>query len=523
MIKKLYTKNWDYQVYQVDEKLVASIVFFGQVDYTRSFYVQANQLSDDYELLDNLSEKIRANYSDYKKFELEPAITSESSKVSDKSDNFTRECFYLESAEKYFFKANYKISGDISKDIKTLLSIYSAGLEMPKIDDFLFKIIKHKYNKVEWVLSNIGDYYLAISLLSFIKVRFPKTPIADLEKLIPFTQDRLMTFIALDSLELDYSKTILNLNPYIYLHNYIVDKTGNAANADSFLVNFYKAVKGLNWHDSHKNNPKEFFGYWSVSLAAIVQKLQLADHFFMDHMYYPRDLINRELMPTWEDSPLGEEARAKKTLILDDIRANLPAVSEDELKQLIVSEYEEVLNTKNRDIFSESFKKQVTEMQKLEKESTKMESAKAIKSFVRDFAFDITQEVDENHPFNQLLNNEELISHISKVISQANNIKEDELETELLDFLDSEIDVKIQKEQLDKFQKLGADLLKLDEKYTEDEEAYWNELEQLFEPFQTPRTDPMIELKNSIAETITKKLQPDGKAINFNFSIDDFF
>ena len=522
MIKKLYSERWNYKIYQVNDKLVASVVFFGQVDYTRSFYIQADQVSAKFELLDDLAEKIRNGYEDFKAFEVVPAILNEKTDDSIKADIFARECFYLKTADHYYFKPNYKVSGDIREDLKTLLSIYSAGLELTKVDEFLFKIISQDYSKINWTLNEISDYYLAITLLSFIKIRFPNTEVSVIQKIVPFEEDRLLSFIALDQEELDYSKTILVIDPYIYMLNSLADRNSIVENINVFLSHFYQAFAGISWHDSHIKLEESFFGYWSVCLAAIVQKLNLDDHLFMDHMYYPRDLINKELLPTWEDSERGEKARTKKTVILDEIRANKPEISSQEIKQMVVAEYEEMLNAKNKDIFSSSFRKQVKLLQESDSKTSKEQSAKAIKSFVRDFATDITQEADENHPFNQLLNNDELKAQISKVISETKEIEGIDLEKELLDFFDKDIDVKIQKEQLQKFQQLGFSLLELDEKYTEEDEGYWDELEQLFQPFQTVKTDPMIELKNSIAETITNRLNPNGKAINFNFSIDDF-
>jgi hypothetical protein len=78
MIKELYTRNWDYTVYQVNDQKVISVVFFGMVDYHRSFFLLPDEIPQDFELLKTLSEYIRNNYESYKDREIIPAITAES-------------------------------------------------------------------------------------------------------------------------------------------------------------------------------------------------------------------------------------------------------------------------------------------------------------------------------------------------------------------------------------------------------------------------------------------------------------
>lgn len=74
MIKELYISNWDFTLYQVDDKTVISVVFLGLVDFHRSFYLLPNELTENYESLKGLSENIRNNYDNYKEREVVPAI-----------------------------------------------------------------------------------------------------------------------------------------------------------------------------------------------------------------------------------------------------------------------------------------------------------------------------------------------------------------------------------------------------------------------------------------------------------------
>jgi plasmid replication initiation protein len=74
MVKEIYKRNWDFILYKVDDDYVLSVVFFGAVDYHRSFKVDSQIMTDDYEDLKSLSEDIRNNYEKYKPSEIIPAI-----------------------------------------------------------------------------------------------------------------------------------------------------------------------------------------------------------------------------------------------------------------------------------------------------------------------------------------------------------------------------------------------------------------------------------------------------------------
>jgi hypothetical protein len=73
-MKELYSRNWDFTLYEIDNKVVITVVFFGPVDIFRSFYLLSEELTKDYEALKAVSEKIRNNYDFYKIREIIPAI-----------------------------------------------------------------------------------------------------------------------------------------------------------------------------------------------------------------------------------------------------------------------------------------------------------------------------------------------------------------------------------------------------------------------------------------------------------------
>jgi hypothetical protein len=77
MIKELYSRNWDFTLYQANDRIVITVAFFGFVDSFKSFFLQPEEFTTDFESLKNLSENIRNNYEAYKHREITPAITRE--------------------------------------------------------------------------------------------------------------------------------------------------------------------------------------------------------------------------------------------------------------------------------------------------------------------------------------------------------------------------------------------------------------------------------------------------------------
>ncbi|MCU0433088.1 MAG: hypothetical protein MUC87_06510 [Bacteroidia bacterium] len=75
MVTEIYCKPWDFTLYQVNNDLVISVVFFGLVDYHRSFRIETGTVdTSNYESLGILSEKIRRAPDEYSESEVKPAI-----------------------------------------------------------------------------------------------------------------------------------------------------------------------------------------------------------------------------------------------------------------------------------------------------------------------------------------------------------------------------------------------------------------------------------------------------------------
>lgn len=66
MTKEIYFRNWDFILFKKDNKYIISVVFFGLVDFHRSFYLEPEEITEDYEQLKDLSERIRNNYEQFK-------------------------------------------------------------------------------------------------------------------------------------------------------------------------------------------------------------------------------------------------------------------------------------------------------------------------------------------------------------------------------------------------------------------------------------------------------------------------
>lgn len=103
------------------------------------------------------------------------------------------------------------------------------------------------------------------------------------------------------------TSTLLYSVPYLPLYQAL---DAEAAKRDiyihQFLEQFYRGMQDTHWYDIHLRREREFFGYWSFTLAAFVKGLNIPDASFADNYFYPRDLTGHRLFRTWDDSELGE-------------------------------------------------------------------------------------------------------------------------------------------------------------------------------------------------------------------------
>jgi hypothetical protein len=62
---------------------------------------------------------------------------------------------------------------------------------------------------------------------------------------------------------------------------------GNLIN--SFLQGWYKHLKKVSWHGTHKQG--SFFGYWAWEAAGVTVAFGLDDSAYRDLPYYPKDAV----------------------------------------------------------------------------------------------------------------------------------------------------------------------------------------------------------------------------------------
>lgn len=75
MKRELLSHNWDFTLYEMDQKKVISVVFYQSfTDISRSFYLEGEENNYDFEKLIALAEHIRNNYYAYKYREIIPDI-----------------------------------------------------------------------------------------------------------------------------------------------------------------------------------------------------------------------------------------------------------------------------------------------------------------------------------------------------------------------------------------------------------------------------------------------------------------
>lgn len=75
MKEELLRNNWDFTLYEVDEKKIISVVFYNSyVDISKSFVLNKEEELYNFEELKKLSENIRNNYEAFKDREIIPSL-----------------------------------------------------------------------------------------------------------------------------------------------------------------------------------------------------------------------------------------------------------------------------------------------------------------------------------------------------------------------------------------------------------------------------------------------------------------
>ncbi|MCE3075142.1 hypothetical protein [Chryseobacterium gwangjuense] len=71
MKKEIMKHNWDFTLYEENEKKILNVAFYNSYfDFTREFKLEKDELNYDFEKLKELAEDIRNNYEKYKDREI---------------------------------------------------------------------------------------------------------------------------------------------------------------------------------------------------------------------------------------------------------------------------------------------------------------------------------------------------------------------------------------------------------------------------------------------------------------------
>ena len=187
-----------------------------------------------------------------------------------------------------------------------LVLCYSLGTELPQLKKlYLNKVLsalkeyknssqyspfdlqeREEYNALLWVLSLGVIFDLSPEeRMDLASVTESKNE----DQLIGWFKENLFS-------SAQSASTLAWENPYQQLWNAIhTNGTAQQAHIDSFLKTYYASLHPMPWYNSHVKHQKDFFGYWSLELSAIVKVLKISDAAFTGNMFYPAELVKAKL------------------------------------------------------------------------------------------------------------------------------------------------------------------------------------------------------------------------------------
>ena len=451
--------------------------------------------------------------------------TSDSNLFGGNQKNAKRECFYLEEVSNYFYEVNFTFS-DIKSDIKQLIAKYSAGINLKEFDKTLTSIGQFQYKTIKWDLSNKADYYLAISLASIVSLRKKSIDKEAFRKLIPYEKDILIHFIFDGDQEFDLSKPILHHSPYVFLINYILKDEKQINTLDQFLLHFYKGLETTEWHNSHIGDHPAFFGYWSFSLAAIIQRLDIEDITFADHMFYPRDLQEKELFRTWEDSLRGDAAREKVGTLQDSYNKQnewLDNYNNSMMNRVIPEKIKEIFKKQEEKLFSQAFLGKLANIGNSESETNKYENPKELRKLLTEFAKEIINSKEKQDEIRDAFSEEVIKEHLKEKLQSSFLGVPKQLQKDIEYYFSQKNAIEDLKAGQIDYEQLGRDILSLDEKYKDDDEEYWDSMEALMKKNNImPQGISEQKIKDDVKAQIEKSMKKRTGHINFNVSLKDY-
>ncbi len=147
--------------------------------------------------------------------------------------------------------------------------------------------------------NGLNDYVNSIGLLS-------QAYLLDME---PVIIARLLACIGSEGQDLLFEQLVAQIAPalvrksakkllYPKVYQLLYDALNASADQQSvlvqqFLKDWYKGIKVVGWHNSHKGpGGGGFFGYWCWEAAGVAHAFGIDDSSFHDMPYYPKDLAD---------------------------------------------------------------------------------------------------------------------------------------------------------------------------------------------------------------------------------------
>lgn len=395
------------------------------------------------------------------------------------TQNITRrDAFYLEEDNTYFVQKEHTTS--FIEDLKYIISLYSSGMNKSALKEKVAALEPSVYEGFEFDLMDDEHYYFACTALSLFRLFDLHEKFDTFKHIIPFETDRLLHWITSDELDFNYNLMLGPTYPYIYVIQFIKNDL-NTSFVDDFLRHFYPSKMTIEWYDSHIHQHENYFGYWSFLLAVIVSKMDLDDLAFIDHMFYPRDLIGkRPLLPTWEDSQNGEQARILKSF-LQKVKAKGPRWSVHQQDNIIVRTipkiFDELWQNFSSQAISKNFLHEIDNLFEINTQDVNQykDPNKLKKLFVQ--LVDSIQKVDiDTEALKKMVDKEALEAEIKKHLQQANVGDLHMIDDEITAFLKSGVLEEKSEFSLHGIKTMSAEIAKLNESFEAEDTEYWDQL-----------------------------------------------
>lgn len=432
----------------------------------------------------------------------------------DQTIKSVREAYYQDNRMYYerFFRSKKR---DPLSKIKIAIGMYSAGKPNRDIKNYIAEILAT--GQVKYLSPDRLDDYYGLSsiiclahLLDLSEVLYRQ----GMEQLVE--KDRLLDFLYKKNKKSDITKPLLHDDPYLFLDMFI---RGQEDYMNDYLEHFYNAFKNSIWHNSHLEDNKEFFGYWSFELAFLVRFHEKSDRIFIDHMYYPMDLARRKWMPSFFAGKEGEEARETVQSILDndlltwhEATKAMVKIAQDEIPVALT----DILENKKFRKSLEGITSEIGKILAIEK-TPDYSQMKNVKPLITSFAKLLKNMSSE------LISNEEHISLQnsirSKVLSQI-DYDPGKLEPLLNDYLKSEQFKSKAQLKYNEYNDLAQKLI--ENNSIEEDEKYWDELERLFNQYGLLNQGAAQNLESEISKSVDKSLKDKIGDVSFKISFNDF-